>query len=101
MNELAKFAAKVQAWMALLLIGSVAFVTFLLIGITAVLIFMKLGVDQSLVSLLNTVTNALINMGAIGVGFWLARHRPQTQDGADNGGPQPAPLAQQQPEKHP
>lgn len=87
MTDAQKFAAVVQAMLALILIGAVALVVFMLIGITFFLLLKHLTVDQSVTALLNTGVNALINMGAIGVGFWLARHRPQQADGSDDNPP--------------
>lgn len=82
MNDAQKFAAVVQALLALLLIGAVAFVVFALVGIEFYLLVKKLGPDQGMTALLNTGFNALINMGAIGVGFWLARQRQQQDNAA-------------------
>jgi len=105
MNDRQKFAAAVQAFMALLLIGAVALIALILLGIVFYQIVQRLGLDQTITSLLNTIVNALINMGAIGVGFWLARHRPQQADGSDDSPekvpPVPAAPAAQVPNEQP
>ena len=92
MTDGQKFAATIQALLALLLIGAVTIVVFALLGIEAALLFKKIGESQQLTALLNTGFNALINMGAIGVGFWLARHRPQQANGADSEDNSPNPT---------
>jgi len=84
MNDRQQFAARVQAILSFLLLGAVALLALLLLGIIAYQTIKQVALDQTLTSLLNTVSNALINMGAIGVGFWLARHRPQQADGSDD-----------------
>lgn len=89
MNDTQKFAAVVQALMALALQAAIAIVAFALLGLAGYAVLHKMPMDQALAGLLNTVVNALINMGAIGVGFWLARHRPQQADGSDDSEPIP------------
>ena len=95
MTDLSRFAARVQAAIALMLVIAITLSTAALIGEAMYLAIHKLGLPDPLASLLNTLINALINMGMVGVGFWLARHRAQTADGNSDSDPtQPAAPAQ-------
>jgi uncharacterized membrane protein YqjE len=79
-----QFAAVVQAVMAFMLIGAVILVVLVILLVISYLVIHKIAPDQALSALLNTGVNALINLGSIGVGFWLARHRAQQANGADD-----------------
>jgi len=79
-----RFAARVQAALAMILIIAVALVVFMLLGLEFMMLLRHLPPNQALEALLNTGYNALINLAAIGIGFWLARHRPKQDDGTDD-----------------
>lgn len=84
MTDLGRFAARVQAALALILVVAVVIVAMALLWIDFTLELKKIAPDDWLKTLAETVFSALINMGMVGIGFWLSRHRPDNSANDSN-----------------
>lgn len=78
-TDLQTYAAQVQARLAFIAI-------YALIGITVLVLiacFLPITPNDKMITLAITLGTALITLASGGYGFWLARHRPNGQDGSD------------------
>lgn len=84
MSDLVKFAARVQAFLAFALIGSLFLSTLGLVSIEGYLAISKIAPDDTLKSLLDRLLSFDENAALVGVSFWLARHRPNGDADSSN-----------------